>query len=206
MTGRSLASSACGSLSSRSTAESLKLPSSRIAPAPTELQPGALRHAQQSSAPVCESRRAAPCLRRRRRRAPRPPRRRPTPTPPPKARPPPARASARRPPQTAEGSPGRRLQPSWSKSAAELRRRGRPGALACPPARHAAAAAAAPSPRRHPPMPPPKRGTRGRTAARWKQTQRRAPRCRPRGSAAPAPPTAPTAATPPLPPPPTAHC
>eukprot|EP00964_Phaeocystis_antarctica_P018520 scaffold10232_cov75-Phaeocystis_antarctica.AAC.12 len=147
----------------------------------------------------------APCPRRRRRLGPRPPRRRPTPTPPPTARPPPARASARRPPQTAAGSrPGRRLRPSWSKSAAGLRRRGRPGAPACPPARRAAATA--PLPRRRPPTPPLARETRGRTAARRKRTPRRALRCRPRGSTAPVPPPARTAATPLRPPPPTARC
>eukprot|EP00964_Phaeocystis_antarctica_P073064 scaffold44803_cov72-Phaeocystis_antarctica.AAC.2 len=45
MTGRSFASSACGALSRRNTAGSLELPSSRMAPAPEELPPGALCHA-----------------------------------------------------------------------------------------------------------------------------------------------------------------
>eukprot|EP00964_Phaeocystis_antarctica_P008642 scaffold4673_cov63-Phaeocystis_antarctica.AAC.2 len=45
MTGRSFASSACGALSRRNTAESFKLPSSRIDPAPAELPPGASCHA-----------------------------------------------------------------------------------------------------------------------------------------------------------------
>eukprot|EP00964_Phaeocystis_antarctica_P048608 scaffold28137_cov68-Phaeocystis_antarctica.AAC.2 len=45
MTGRSSAKSACGALSRRSTGDSFELPSSRIAPAPAELSPGASCHA-----------------------------------------------------------------------------------------------------------------------------------------------------------------
>eukprot|EP00964_Phaeocystis_antarctica_P002991 scaffold1589_cov56-Phaeocystis_antarctica.AAC.1 len=204
MMGRSIASSACGALSRRNTAGSLELPSSRMAPAPAELRSGASCHAvwymcrRAVVAAELSTRVRKPTICAL-----------PTPSPPPSATSaafvPDASATAHSTPaagpriSTPSTANGRRRQSTAA------RRRGRPGAPACPPARRAAATAPSPR-RRRPPTPPLSLETQGLAATRPKTERSRAPKRRQRGSTAPAPPPAPTAATPPRPPPPIARC